>query len=223
MKLRHARLGAMVLSFLIVLPVGIQLVEGQYSESSLIVEFLQLVEDPSFELPPNFAINGSSNEFSTSYHNTTGGEDYNRATLNWTHTANNTLDFRPPPAPDYPDCNDFVYQYQNLTWDYDVEPQDLWIKVEYRMNFTGDFYPAGGEMAKIHIWFIDSSGSWSMIDSFKVSNSDLNEDWIPVDSFEKGDIFRGMIENVEGVQEDPNDDFIICVGVAPSDSFREYS
>jgi hypothetical protein len=210
----------MVLSFLIVLPIGIQLVEGQYSGPSIIVEFLQIVEDPTFESPPNFAINGSSDEFSTSYQNSTGGEDYNRAILNWTHTANNPLDFRPPPEPDFPDCNDFVYQYQNLTWDYEVEPQDLWVKVEFRMNFTGDF---GREMAKIHVWFIDSSGSWCMIDSFMVFHSDLDEEWISVDSNEMGVIFQGMVENSEGVQEDPSDDFIICVGVAPSDSFREYS
>ncbi|MHA2147279.1 MAG: hypothetical protein ACXAAN_01365 [Candidatus Thorarchaeota archaeon] len=214
----------MVLSFLIVLPIGIQLVEGQYSGPSIIVEFLQIVEDPTFESPPNFAINGSSDEFSTSYQNSTGGEDYNRAILNWTHTANNPLDFRPPPEPDFPDCNDFVYQYQNLTWDYEVEPQDLWVKVEFRMNFTGDFSPSvGREMAKIHVWFIDSSGSWCMIDSFMVFHSDLDEEWISVDSNEMGVIFQGMVENSEGVQEDPSDDFIICVGVAPSDSFREYS
>jgi hypothetical protein len=130
MKPNLVRLGAMVLSLLIVLPAGVQLVEGQYSEPSIIVEFLQIVENPSFESAPSFAINGSSDEFSTSYHNSTGGEDYNRGILNWTHVANNPLDFRLPPEPDYPDCNDFVYLYQNLTWDYEVEPQDLWVKVE---------------------------------------------------------------------------------------------
>ncbi len=227
MKSKHLRVVPVVLAFLIIMPFAVHIVEGQWSGPGMVMEFFEIVDDPTFESPPEFAINGSSDDFTTSFHNSTGGDDYNRAILNWTHTANTSLDFRPPPDNNYPECNDFVYLYQNLTWDYEVEPEDIYVKIELRVNFTGDFEPIvsseGEEMAKIHIWFIDPSGFWCVIDSFKVFHSNLFEEWIPVSAFEVSKIFQGMVENSAGVQEDPSDEFSICVGLAPSDSFRNYT
>jgi len=227
MRFKHVRAGAMVLSLLILMPIGIQMVESQHSGPSIIVEFLQIVEDATFNSPPSYAINGSADEFTMAYQNSTGGEDYNRAILNWTHTANNPLDFRPPPDYDYPECNDFVYLYEELTWDYEIEPQDIYVKIEYRVNFTGDFSPSinpeGEEMAKVHIWFIDPSGYWCVVESFKVYTSNLYEKLIYISQFEVAEIFRGMIEDSAGAQEDPTDKFSLCVGLAPSDTFRNFS
>jgi len=227
MRPKYVRAGAMVLALLMIVPLGIQIAEGQYSGPSIIVEFLQLVDDSTFESPPNFAINGSSDEFSTSHHISEGGDDYNRAILNWTHTANTPLDFRPAPDSNYPECNDFGYLFEDLTWDYEVEPEKVRVKIELRVNFTGEFAPSvnpeGEEMSKVHIWFIDSSGDWCMIDSFTVFHSSLYEKWIYVSEFEVANIFRGMIKNSAGIQDDPSDDFSICVGLSPSDSFRNYS
>jgi hypothetical protein len=56
MKSVNARASAIVLSLMMVLPLGIQIAQSQHlSEPIGICEFLQIVNDTTFDSSPNFA------------------------------------------------------------------------------------------------------------------------------------------------------------------------
>lgn len=220
------KISGLMIVFLITMSIGTQVVEGQFYGPNIIMDFMQLMDDPTFNLPPDFIINGTSNEFSTGHHLSEGGEDYNYALLNWTHNANNSLDFKAQSVPECPDSNEFVYLYKTVTWNYEIKPQDAWLKYEYNLSLTGNFLsnPEGDDMYEMHIWFIDSSGYWKEVSSFTPSISyNREERWADLDFSEREAIFGGIIQNSEGFQEDPTDELSLCIGLAPSIHFLNYS
>ncbi|MFW9847218.1 MAG: hypothetical protein ACFFD6_10745, partial [Candidatus Thorarchaeota archaeon] len=114
-----------------------------------------------------FVVNGTSPNFSTSHHigtEDTEDDDFSYATLNWTHTANDTIDWRFPEddTGNLPYANDFVYVYQEFDWTFDNTPNDVNITIEFSVDLAGSFASEtyGGRMFKIYVWLIDSSGNW---------------------------------------------------------------
>ena len=121
MKIRRIWYCIGILALVLVSPGNIKLSSGQGISDIVRItpEYLQLAEDTSFEAPPTFVINGSSDEFSVEHHIPENENDTGYAVLNWTHAANTSLNYRPEEDEILPDCYDFVYLLKNLKWNLD--------------------------------------------------------------------------------------------------------
>lgn len=220
MKIRRIWYCIGILALVLVSPGNIKLSSGQGISDIVRItpEYLQLAEDTSFEAPPTFVINGSSDEFSVEHHIPENENDTGYAVLNWTHAANTSLNYRPEEDEILPDCYDFVYLLKNLKWNYTVLPSDVIVSLSYNVNRTGDFYTgSGSSMFEIFIWFYDSSGNWILArDDIPVYTEPLLERDFEIAYLDIHDIFLGMVEDEEGMQEDPSDDFQIRIGLAPT-------
>ena len=99
-----------------------------------------LLEDPFLENEPQVVINGTSGEFSASFHASSGDADVSYEQMDWIHVENRSLDFRGvDPNEVIPDYNDFIYMYQIFEYPYEVVPTDAGISLNYSIHLTGDF------------------------------------------------------------------------------------
>lgn len=191
------------------------------------IDFEFLLDDPNIDQEPNVVINGTSNEFSSSYHPAIE-TDSSYIELTWNHTAGTKLDFvGQDPEGIMPDYNDFIYMYQEFEWPYEEMPRD----VEFRFNIstirTGDFaegaQPYNNLMFREYVWVIDSSGDWTKLyESREATYTEtIQEKYASANYFHLDSIFRGMIEQ-DGEQEDPTDIARVAIGLAPYYRFEQY-
>lgn len=188
-----------------------------------------LLNNPDFDEEPNAVINGTSSEFSFHHYQNSLEVDNSFAELLWDHNPGTQLDFveNTLPGP-MPDCNDFVYMYQEFIWSHEQVPRRTDIILNYSTELTGDF-ELGAQadnflMFCMYVWIIDSSGNWNIVyQTNEVMYSSLYQEihisgWdIDIDA-----IFGGMVEE-NGVQEDPSDTAKLAIGLAPTYRFQDYN
>ncbi|MFX1369733.1 MAG: hypothetical protein ACFFAY_14145 [Promethearchaeota archaeon] len=196
--------------------------ESSFATSDLLLE--QMVPDANITSSPSVVINGSSGEFSSIHHDSTGIDDPSHINLTWTHVANTSLDFRIETSEIYPDCNDFIYLYQEMPWPHDQIPEDAVCQIEYRIARNGSFAEEDFwyHMADVYVWLNDSSGNWWEIGRRNIySDSEYQTLLIDLNYFDILDGWRGMTDYY-GPQEDPEDILTIAVGLSPSLDFVSY-
>ncbi len=189
-------------------------------------ETIQLVPDPNLALPPNVIIEGSSGEFSVDHHISTGGTDFNYVLLNWTHVAGTELSWPVVPrlSDVMPECNDFIYFTQTFPWEREILPTDVNITFELGVELLEDFatIEEGCLMFKVYIWLIDSSGNWQQVyRTFPPYTATQQVQHIDLPLFDIFKSWGGMIQDEEGMQEDPDDNLTFAVGLAPTAWFLE--
>ena len=189
-------------------------------------ETIQLTPDPNLALSPNVTIERSSGEFSVDHHISTGGMDFNYVLLNWAHAAGTELSWPVIPhlSTEMPECNDFIYFTQTFHWEREILPTDVNVTFELGVELLGDFATSeeGGLMFKVYIWLIDSSGNWRQV--YRTSPPYIATQQVQHTNLNYFDIVEGwggMIEDEDGVQEDPDDNLTIAVGLAPTAWFLE--
>ena len=99
------------------------------SHAEIAVE--EFLPNPDFEDEPTVVVNGSSGEYNSYYHSSTGPGDQNYLNLTFDHVANTSLDFRTTTSDIYPDCNDYIYTYQDVEWTNNVRPRDAAVNIEF--------------------------------------------------------------------------------------------
>jgi hypothetical protein len=201
---------------------SIPVVESNLTTSDLLLE--QMIPDTNITSPPEVVINGSSEEFSSSHHASTGPDDPSYINLTWTHVANTTLDFRNESAENYPDCNDFIYFYQEMSWDHEQMPEDAMYKVEYRivLNETFEEEAVSSIMGDIYVWLVDSSENWWEIGRRSIESTiEYSSFMVNLHYFDLLEGWQGMVEE-EGYQDDPEDVLNFVVGLSPSFYFQSY-
>ncbi|MFX1605466.1 MAG: hypothetical protein ACFFDD_06125 [Promethearchaeota archaeon] len=180
-----------------------------------------LVPDPDFSEIPAVVTNGTSEEYTSTYHSSSGLGDKNYLNLTFNHIANTSLNFKTAESDIYPDCNDFIYTYQDMEWTGTERPIDAKISIEYRPFCTGNFtYYQYDHYVSMYIWIVDSSQNW-----IKVGDSPYFSGWNELQTrtsdftyFELLDVFDGMID-YGGGQEDPSDTLKLVIGISPTLDF----
>ncbi|TFF67828.1 hypothetical protein EU520_01230 [Candidatus Thorarchaeota archaeon] len=180
------------------------------------------VEDPELDQAPDFVIEGTSDEFE-GFHDTIEGDGV--ASLKWTHTAGNELEFRAEPHDDLPDCYDFVYFTETFDWPHETLPEQANLGIRYATIRTGDFNSTIGDvMFRVYVFLIDSSGNWVRIfRSFPPYTNMTIQRSAHVDEDEISRAFGGMIEDENGYQEDPSDSLVLAVALSPTITFQTYT
>ncbi|MGY5852988.1 MAG: hypothetical protein RTU92_05430 [Candidatus Thorarchaeota archaeon] len=181
----------------------------------------ELVEDTDFDDTPAVVINGSSGEYSSNYHSSTGPGDRNHLNLTFSHIANTSLNFKSSVHDDYPDCNDFIYTYQEIEWTGNERPLDAKVQVELHPFLAGNFsYNKHDHYISLYIWEIDYSHNWINIYEypFNVGDQSIQTRSGDFTYFDILDIFDGMIDTGSG-QEDPTDTIRVALGISPKLSF----
>jgi len=195
-----------------------------WTPSSVVVE--NFVEDPYLDSEPAAVTNGTSGEFSSSYHQAIDEEDFNYMELSWTHVANTSLGFRIEEEDDLPDCFDFIYFYQSFVWTSNKIPMDAEFHFNYSTTLTGSFASEdyGNLMFRVYIWMIDSSGDWIRVYESReaVYTEVYQEKRVNFNYFGLQRTWGGMIENASGIQEDPTDTIEVAVGIAPRHYFESF-
>ena len=200
-------------------------VEGNNDSSVADVTGFNFVPDSSFTYEPEIVVNGTSDEFSSNYHQADNESDFNYMELTWEHEANTSLDFKNETIENLPDCNDFIYFYQVFDWPYNEKPPEVNFTFSYATTLTGDFaVPPGNLMFRIYAWLIDSSGNWIVL--YESKEATYTEIYLEKRAFmsyaDIEDVWDGMIENSTGWQEDPEDSVQIAVGLSPRLTFENY-
>jgi hypothetical protein len=185
------------------------------------VTFNELLTDTDFDDTPFVVINGTSEEFSSSYHAGTGPSDRSHLNLTFTHIANTSLDFRSIEHDSYPDCCDNIYTYQDIEWTGNKLPLDAKIQVELQHFLTGNFtsYQYDGYVS-LFICVIDSSQNWIKFYDYPIFQgpSIVQTPTTDFTYFNLRDVFDGMIDNGGG-QEDPGDTIRLAIGLSPNLDF----
>ncbi|MGY5875792.1 MAG: hypothetical protein RTU30_08600 [Candidatus Thorarchaeota archaeon] len=187
----------------------------QYSDIPLEVE--ELVPHPDFSSPPNITDTGASSQFSSHV------EEGSHVNLTWTHNAGAELYYRDEPDDNLPDCYEFIYLSQDLHWPINNYPIEKNLTLNYRVNMNGSFADEllGVRMFNIYVWIIDSSDNWiQLYESYPPYPSAFQMREISISAVEIERIWSGMIEDDNGVQEDPRDAFQYAIGLAPSSTFE---
>lgn len=202
-------------------------IEGNYDSSLADVTGFNFVPDSNFINEAEIVINGTSDEFSSSYHQADNESDFNYMELTWEHEANTSLDFKNETDENLPDCNDFIYFYQEFDWPYNEKPPDANFTISYATTLTGDFTNLslyGNLMFRVYVWLIDSSGNWiGIYESREATYTETYQNKKAVTTYYTiEDVWGGMIENSTGWQEDPEDIVQVAVGLAPTWRFENY-
>jgi hypothetical protein len=192
------------------------------------ISFENLIEDPKIDQEPEVTINGTSDEFSSSYHPVSVDTNTSYIELMWNHTQNTKLDYvGVDPLHIFPDYNDFIYMYQEFEWPYEEMPKDGEMSFNLSTFLTGDFelgvQPLNNLMFRVYVWVIDSSGNWvRLYESREATYTEMiQEKRVNLNYFNLNDIFDGMVEE-DGVQEDPTDSAKMAIGLAPSYRFESF-
>ncbi|MFW9920114.1 MAG: hypothetical protein ACFFED_10970 [Candidatus Thorarchaeota archaeon] len=133
--------------------------------SSEIYESQELLPDPAFTMEPAYSIQGSSEEFSFNYKNSSSDNNGGVVSLNWTHVPGTELAFDMRGS--FPECQEFVYFTQEFTWDLHILPASLNLSLRYQVTRTDRFlteYSLG--LFEIRFWFIHPDGIWREIATF---------------------------------------------------------
>lgn len=193
--------------------------------SSVSIE--NFIDDPYFTTEPVTVIEGTSDEFSSSYHQAVDDEDFNYIELTWDHVANTSLDFRIGEDENLPDCFDFIYFYQEFEWLSNEMPIDAVFQFNLSTTLTGSFATEdyGNLMFRVYVWMIDSSGNWIQVyESRDALYSEIYQERRPnFNYFDLNGTWGGMIENATGFQEDPEDIVQAAIGLAPRFQFESFS
>jgi hypothetical protein len=183
------------------------------------ISITNCIEDPYFTTEPETVIEGTSDEFSSSYHQAVDEEDFNYMELTWNHVANTSLDFRIGEDETLPDCFDFIYFYQEFDWLYNEMPIEAVFQFNLSTTLTGSFATEehGHLMFRVYAWMIDSSGNWIQVyESREATYSEIyQERKAGLNYFDLNGTWGGMIENSTGFQEDPEDIVQVAIGLAP--------
>ncbi len=152
--------------------------------------------------------------------------------LTWRHTAGDELDFSgrggiieedDPVLGTRPQCYDFIYTFQEFKWTYETMPSDVNMTLELGVKLSGDFATEefGGQMFKVYVWIIYSSGFWSQVyKSYPPYEAETQNRRIDLSWFDIKDAWLGT-QFVNGSQLDPTDNLRVAVGMAPTDLFRQ--
>ncbi|MFW9980256.1 MAG: hypothetical protein ACFFEJ_19395 [Candidatus Thorarchaeota archaeon] len=192
-------------------PTDVGVVEKNFKESGAMAT--QMLPDPDLDEEPDVEVVGGSGEpFAVYDINADTGDSF--VVLNWSHTAGVHVD-----------TNDLIYFYQEFDWEKETMPTDALVRLNFSISIGGEFTAVENNKAwgwfQGHMWLIDSSGNWIEVlvtDSYAATGprsfrNDLNY-------FQVADAWRGMIENDEGYQDDPEDTLTVAVGLAPTDHFE---
>ncbi len=193
-----------------------------------VVNGMNFVPDSNFANEAEIVINGTSDEFSSGYHHAANSSDFNYMELTWEHEANTPLDFRSEHDENLPDCNDFIYFYQEFEWPYNQKPADANFTFSYSTTLTGDFANEtllGNLMFRIYVWLIDSSGNWTMIyESREATYTEIYQaKRVSTNYYDIEEVWGGMVSLNGTPQEDPEDIVQIAIGLSPRLFFEYYS
>ncbi|MHA1613899.1 MAG: hypothetical protein ACTSYJ_03580 [Candidatus Thorarchaeota archaeon] len=199
--------------------------EGNYDSSLADVTGFNFVPDSNFINEAEIVVNGTSDEFLSSYHQADNESDFNYMELTWEHEANTPLDFKNETDENLPDCNDFIYFYQEFEWTHNERPSDANFTFSYVGILTGDFAESPGNlMFRVYVWLIDSSGNWIRIyESREATYPDVYQNKrVSLNYFDITEVWDGMVSLNGTPQEDPEDSVQIAVGLAPTWRFENY-
>ena len=184
-------------------------------------EFFELIEGPLLDSSDDVVEVGGLDEFGYEYYYPGGNHGY--LNLTWHPDPGTEIHTRSPHDPDMPDTMEFVYFKQTVEWNYNVVPLDVNITIDYGVIMTGDFYESE-VMFRVYVWLIDSSGDWIKIHmSFPpYVNGHIGSHVISLSGFDIYDAWGGMIEDDAGHQEDPSDELIFAIGLAPPARWVHY-
>ncbi|NHJ14835.1 MAG: hypothetical protein EAX95_14235 [Candidatus Thorarchaeota archaeon] len=213
--MRRTILHTAVIIFLVTFALQPIIVEEYFIDSNMANFFPSAVTvtemNPNHDLlqEPQLFGNGDSGEFTAWHSSSERFDDYGFVQLNWTHVSgaeiNTTGEER-----DYIGCS-FSFQ-----WSYDELPRNVRPFIGVTSTASGDYiYSPGRNYAYLRAYFIDSSGNWIQIGSSSLGFGYFA--WSPyLNAQHLEDVFAGMIENSEGVQEDPSDNVTLAVVLEPS-------
>ncbi len=164
-----------------------------------------------------------SSEFSG--HQYAGSDGAGYMDLAWEHSPSDpNMDWRLlDPTGQMPDSNSFIFFTQSFNWTYNRLPSDVNMTLELAVTTTGSFATEtnGGLMFKVYMWLIDSSGNWQQIyRSFPPYTEIFQNRRIDLNYFDMAEGWRGMIQDENGIQEDPTDILTVAIGLAPTNNFR---
>jgi len=186
----------------------------------------QRILDPTFENDPGYTIMGTSpTQFSSVHGDVDSESGQSHVNLTWSYTAREGLNFTDDPHNQLPATGDFIYTKQTIEWSYESLPSDVNLTLVFGTTFTGDFETNvfGGVMFRVYLWLIDSSGDWQRIyNSNPPYSENLLSHRIDLNYFDIAAGWRGMIEDADGEQEDPDDVLTIAIGLAPSSNFESF-
>ncbi|MCK4814313.1 hypothetical protein KA005_00970, partial [bacterium] len=149
----------------VVTEITISEAEGNFDTIPSSISITNIIEDPNFTTEPETLVEGTSDEFSSSYHQAVDEVDFNYMELTWDHVANTSLDFRIEEDENLPDCFDFIYMYQEFDWPFNEKPIDAELQINFSTTLTGSFATedGGNLMFRVFAWMIDSSGNWKQV------------------------------------------------------------
>lgn len=182
------------------------------------IDILDIMPDSELDIPPDAFVNGTSGEFQYSH-------QPHDMQMNWTHTEGTELDFHSSDDKTFPQFNDFVYFTQTFDWPYEDRPNDAEMYLNFSTSLSGNFSTEaeGGLMFRLCVWLIDSSGNWwNTYYSFPPYYAQIREIRINFDGLDIANGWNGMIEDDYGVQEDPQDELSVCVGLVPTEDFLDF-
>lgn len=157
---------------------------------------------------PTLLENGDSGEFTAWHSSSEQFDDYGFVQLTWTHTLGTELNTSGEQT-DYSGCS------FNFSWPYEELPRNVRPYLEYTISKSGDFVNSPEDrFATLRTYLIDSSqnripvGANYLGSGFYSSSPDVS-------SLSIEDAFGGMVENTEGVQEDPTDTLTVAIILEP--------
>ncbi|MFW9890339.1 MAG: hypothetical protein ACFFER_19335 [Candidatus Thorarchaeota archaeon] len=170
--------------------------------------------NPNFELidQPTLLENGNSGEFTAFHSSTEQFGDYGFVQLTWTHTFGTELNTSDEQM-DYAGCS------MNFDWPYEELPRNIRPYIEYTISKSGDFVNSPEDQyAHLMTYLIDSSQNRIPISANYLGSGFYggSPDVSPQDI---EDAFGGMVENTEGVQEDPTDTLTVAIILEPFEHF----
>ncbi len=199
----------------------------EYTEEFVLsddVQSIQLLDDSDIENAPDVFVNGTPTEYTWSFADSSQTAD-SYLELTWEHTAGTEMDWCDSESDAYPDCNDFIYFTQECEWSYPEIPLDVNVTLEFSVSTLGSFstYEEAGLMFKVYAWFIDSSDNWNRIyRSYPPYSQEPQFRRVDLSYIDITEGWGGMIENEDGVQEDPEDKLRYAIGLAPTDDFHKF-
>ncbi len=190
----------------------------------LILTGTQMLPDPDLSNSPNIIVNGThQNRFSWTH------VPNDHVNLTWAHEPGQEYGWKPATTTSFLFCNqpqvcDFIIFTQDFEWVYDEIPLDVNITIDYAVDLTGMFASEifGPSMFKMYIWLIDSSGNWNQVYlSYPPYSGTVTSRLADLNWFDLKDGWEGMVQDDQGVQEDPEDTLRLAIGISPLDRFRE--